>query len=124
MRNKDKITRNLFAVIFVLLFIPILQMQFSVVNVKPLNGAIKSVERPNINFSSWFSEDFQSQAEKYLNQIFGFRNWFVRLNNQVNYSLFNIAQAKGVIVGKRIIYMKKVTLMLITVMILLEKMTL
>ncbi len=100
MTKKDKIIRYLFAVIFILLFIPILQMQFSVVNVKPLNGAIKSVEKPNLNLSSWFSEDFQSQTEKYLNQIFGFRNLFVRLNNQVNYSLFNIAQAKGVIVGK------------------------
>lgn len=100
MNSIPKIARNLFAVIFILLFIPLLQMQFSVFNIKPLNGAIKKIDKPKFTTASWFSEDFQSQTEKYLNQQFGFRNWFVRLNNQIKYSFFNKAQANGVIIGK------------------------
>lgn len=100
MKSNKQILNILFATIMVLLFLPLVQMQFSVVKVNPLKGSIKKIERPRISTSSWFSEQFQSNAEKYLNQNFGFRNWLVRLNNQVKFSLFNIAQANGVIVGK------------------------
>lgn len=76
-------------------------MQLPFIKIMPLRGAITKVEQPKLNAASWFSEDFQSQAEKYLNQNFGFRNFFVRLNNQLKYSLFNAAQANGVIIGKQ-----------------------
>ncbi len=76
------------------------QMQFRLVTETPLRGAIEKVEAPILSTASWFSEDYQQAAEKYLNQEFGFRNWFVRLNNQLQYSLYGIAKARGVILGK------------------------
>ncbi len=100
MRSTQKIYRNLFTSILVLLFIPFSQMQFSIVKVQPLNGSINKIVKPEFNFESWFFEEFQVQTEKYLNQNFGFRNWLVRLNNQLRYSLFNKAQARKVIIGK------------------------
>lgn len=100
MISGKNIERLLFSAILIMLFIPVLQMQFSFAHVRPLSGAIKLVEKPQLTFNSWFSEGFQSQSEKYLNQNFGFRNPLVRLNNQLKYSIFNKALAKGVIIGK------------------------
>lgn len=100
MKGKKNINRVLFAGIFILLVLPMLQMQLSMVDVKPLHGSILTITKPVFSFSSWFLEDFQSQEEKYLNQNFGFRNWMVRLNNQIKFSFFKKAQANGVVIGK------------------------
>jgi len=83
-----------------MLFIPMIQQFTHFSNVKKLNGSIKKIEFPAFNSESWFSESFQSQFEKYLAQDFGFANSFIRLENQIQFSLFNVARANGVIVGK------------------------
>jgi hypothetical protein len=101
MKGKNKISRDLFAGILIILFAPMLFMQLSFIKIMPLRGAITKIEKPKLTFATWFSEDFQAGSEKYLNQNFGFRNFFVRLNNQLKYTLFNTAQANGVIIGKQ-----------------------
>jgi len=95
------IKRHLFTGILVLLFAPILFMQLSFIKIMPLNGAIVKIEKPKLTISTWFSEAYQTQIEKYANQNFGFRNFLVRLNNQLKYTFFNKAQANGVIIGKK-----------------------
>lgn len=66
----------------------------------PLAGAITLSEKPVFSFKSWFDDSFQNQYQKYVNEHFGFRNYFVRLNNQIAFSFFNKAKANGVIIGK------------------------
>ena len=100
MNCKNNIRRHLFTGILIVLFAPMLFMQLSFIKIMPLKGAIVKVEKPEISAMNWFSESYQVKIEKYLNQNFGFRNFFVRLNNQLKYSFFTKAQAKGVIVGK------------------------
>ncbi|MFT5997780.1 MAG: hypothetical protein ACI81P_000225 [Neolewinella sp.] len=56
---------------------------------------------PEWSWSRWFSGGFQEDAAKRLNEQFGGRNNLVRLNNQKEYSLFNIATARDVVVGKK-----------------------
>ncbi|MBC7694187.1 MAG: hypothetical protein H7141_01945 [Burkholderiales bacterium] len=67
---------------------------------KQLNGVVKSPQDITIKRELWFSNEYQEKKEAYLNSTFGFRNFLVRLNNQIVYSVFKKANANGVIVGK------------------------
>lgn len=87
--------------ILFVLFLPFLQSVFKLKKtIKPLKGAFVEVKETELNSTSWLNGDFQKGEEDYLNQNFGFRNYYVRLNNQVDYSLFNKANVDKVVVGK------------------------
>lgn len=83
-----------------LLVFPFIQNQLNIFTEKPLNGAITHAIDTAFSFRSWFKGDFQQVRETHLNESFGFRNLFVRLNNQVAFNLFRKAHAKQVIIGK------------------------
>lgn len=87
--------------ILLALFLPLLQSAFKLKkNIKPLKGAFQEVTEEEITSASWFNGNFQKAEEDYLNRNFGFRNYYVRLNNQMDYSLFNKANVEKVVVGK------------------------
>ena len=94
------LSKILFFTLMEMLFIPMAQQITHFFDVSKLNGSIKKTEFPSFNQESWFSESFQSQFEKYFSQNFGFANSFIRFENQLQFSLFNIAKANGVIIGK------------------------
>lgn len=96
--NKTKNT--ILIILAVSLFLPLFQLNFPFYEVKPLKGAVTKVEKPIFSWKSWIEETYAPAYEKYINQKFGFRNWLVRLNNQIDFSLFNKSNAKGVIIGK------------------------
>lgn len=101
MKDKSNKTRGfLFIFILVLLVVPFIQSKFNIIKLTPLAGAITEPEQKHFNAKDWFSGVYQEQTEKYLNSTFGFRSSFIRINNQVLFSLFNQAKARGVIVGK------------------------
>lgn len=93
-------SKILFFTLMVLLFIPIIQQFTHYYEIEELNGSIKKTELPTLNSESWFSESFQSQFETYLSQEFGFANSFIRFQNQLQFYLFKVARANGVVVGK------------------------
>ncbi|MBL0047330.1 MAG: hypothetical protein IPP32_04435 [Bacteroidetes bacterium] len=95
-----KKTRLLFVFMGMLVLLPLLQQLTGMVKVKPLFGAITESQKPLFDFSRWMEGDYQKEMESYLNEKFGFRNYFIRLNNQVAYSLYRKAKANGVIIGK------------------------
>ncbi len=95
-----KFKEILFGGIMLLLFLPILQQVFDLVEITPLKGSIEKVESKTITSKNWFSGEFQLQNEKYINDNFGFRNIFIRLNNELAFRFFNKAKANGVIIGK------------------------
>jgi hypothetical protein len=80
---------------------PIIQKIGNIVEIDKLNGAIIQLEKPVFSFKNWFSGEYQEKKEKYVNENFGFRNLFVRLNNQIYFDFFNKAKANGVIIGKQ-----------------------
>lgn len=90
----------LFLILMALHWVPALQMQTRVFKERPLGGAIKKAEIPFLSDSTWFDESFQEQAEKYLNQNFGFRNFMVRVYNQMSFWLYDKTTAKAVVIGK------------------------
>ncbi len=57
---------------------------------------------PNTSFSitTWLSGEYSALKEKWVQENFGLRNHYVRLNNQVNWVLFRKPQAQRVLTGK------------------------
>jgi hypothetical protein len=96
-----KIRGALLFLILVLLFIPLIQGKFNLIKLTPLKGAISQPEKKYFSIAGWFSGIYQEQEEKYLNETFGFRSLFIRINNQLAFNLFNKAKANSVIVGKK-----------------------
>ena len=95
-----KIRGIILLIILVVLVIPFFQANFNIVKLAPLKGALTEPEKKSFNVKEWFSGIFQEQEENYLNQTFGFRSLFIRINNQLAFSLFDKAKANGVIIGK------------------------
>jgi hypothetical protein len=89
-----------FALILILMVLPDVQMRFHFFRERPLNGAYNLTEKPVFNKENWYSGKFQGQVEKYLKDFSGFRNFMVRLQNQLDFSLFRQANAEGAVVGK------------------------
>ncbi|MFA5418808.1 MAG: hypothetical protein WC341_10150 [Bacteroidales bacterium] len=91
----------LFVIILLLLTAPFFQGLFNFVELAPLKGDIRQPEHKKLTVNNWFSAEYQLKEEDYLNDAFGFRSFFVRVNNQLAFSLFDKAKANGVVVGKK-----------------------
>jgi len=87
--------------ILIFLCIPLIQNQLHFKKyIRPLKGAYIEAPDTSISVDSWFNGRYQEIKDKHLTQNFGFRNYYVMLNNQVDYKLFNVANVDKVIVGK------------------------
>lgn len=95
-----KIRGALFLIVLILLLIPLIQNKFNFVKQEVLKGSVVQPEKKYFSIKDWMSGDYQLAEEKYLNETFGFRSSFIRINNQIAFSLFNKAKANGVIIGK------------------------
>jgi hypothetical protein len=98
--NDPVIKKSIFLLLLTLLIASFLQSSFELVKLKPLKGAIVKPEKKTFYIEEWFSGAYQEYEEKYLNETFGLRNFFIRINNQLEFILFNNAKANGVIIGK------------------------
>lgn len=65
-----------------------------------LNGVEKNQTINKPTWDDWYHFRFQPELNKYVEQNFGFRTFFVRLYNQMDYSLFRQAHGSGVVLGK------------------------
>lgn len=83
-----------------MLCVPLVQMMFTLTEVEPLKGAVEVTEKPTFKLEDWFDGEYQNDFEHYVNDSIGYRPWFVRLHNQLRFSIFKKPQAKGVVVGK------------------------
>jgi hypothetical protein len=89
-----------FILLLLILLMPAVQMGFGIFREKPLQGAFNLAEKPTFTKEKWYGGQYQEGVEKYLKDHSGFRNFLVRLQNQLDYSLFSEANAEGVVVGK------------------------
>ncbi len=94
-------SRTIYRFLIIILFLPALQGLTSWINIRPLKGAIEVLPQPVFNLKDWFSGVFQSNYYPYQEQQIGFRQDLVRLNNQLDFSLFRILHAQSVILGKQ-----------------------
>ncbi len=100
MERETKLKKRLFGGVILLLLLPMLQAALTLFELKPLAGAVETVEKPTFTFTDWKTGDYQKAYEKYMTANFGFRSTMIRINNQKMYSLFSEAKANGVIIGK------------------------
>ncbi len=95
-----KINIILITVISLFLMVPFVFL-FTGVNKKiPLKGDVVLNNNPGFSFKGWTEGSFQEKFEKYINDNIGFRPWYVRVRNQVAFSLYGRLNAAYVIWGK------------------------
>ncbi len=92
--------KALFAILLLSLFIPLTVKTFNLFSEEPLGGVTIETEKPILNDSTWFQGLYQEQQEKYINENMGMHNTLIRLNNQINFSLYKKTSAKKVVIGK------------------------
>jgi hypothetical protein len=97
---KERIKYILAVIIALALFIPLLQFKLELFEVKPLEGDISISQKPEFNKENYWELRYQEDYNKYVNDNFGFRSWFVRMINQFRFSFFNTTKAPGVVIGK------------------------
>lgn len=97
---KKAFTKSFVFFFFLLLWVPLLLWNFYSLPEKPLYGAYEPRSKPLFSDSSWFSGNYQTAFEGYLNDSICLRNFFVRFRNQLDYSLFNKTHAIDNFVGK------------------------
>ena len=90
----------MFALLGLLLFLPLAQEHLGLFTTKPLNGVMVSTQRPKITYESYVSGKMQSQAESYISEHFGFREPMIRLYNQYVWDFFRKTYVKSMVVGK------------------------
>jgi hypothetical protein len=68
-----------------------------------LDGIFPDAPRPDFTLQDWLSHRFQDNASKWFSRYFGARALFIRLGNQVNYSLFGTSYMnnQSIIIGKQ-----------------------
>jgi hypothetical protein len=94
------IIKIFFLLLFIFVTLDFIQKVNPFFKPEPLKGAFKVHQEPEFNWGAWFSGNFQSEYSSSLDDNPGFRNFLIRLHNQIEYSLFNKPNGEGVVIGK------------------------
>ena len=89
-----------FLLLLAVLFLPMMQTCFHLVDEKPLDGAFVPAKKPTIALDRLVNETLQDSLMAWCTEQTGFRNSMIRLNNQLLYSAFGKISANGVVKGK------------------------
>jgi hypothetical protein len=94
-----------------LLLLPSLQAKWAWVAVAPLKGYFDAPPpNPALTWGALLDNSFQPRFEAYLQERIGFRNWLLRLHNQLAYSLFQQSRVGTVVVGQDDVLYQPVTI--------------
>lgn len=101
MKLSDKNIKSLlFYILLALLWLPIIQAKFKLIDFSPLKGVVETIDDPYLTKSTWKSGEYQEQEENYLKHNFGFRTPLIRLYNQKQFAFYKKANANSVLVGR------------------------
>jgi hypothetical protein len=101
MKDRKKLVPIVLLSILLTLFVAhFTQYQWNWKPVKPLDGYYLNAKKIKFSWKDWFSGSYQEAEDQYLNDHFGFRSVFIRLNHQLRFSLFNKIKTAWVTVGK------------------------
>jgi hypothetical protein len=99
---QTKYSRILYIALVGVLLLPLFESGTNFIKVKKLNGVVTNKDTiPQFSIKTWLNGSYQSQKEKIVNDSFGFRNICVRINNQIDFSLFNKTHSPEISVGKK-----------------------
>lgn len=101
MKMNQTISKILFYSILILLFLPMIQEEYRWVKVNALEGYDPIMPKDSaLTAKTWLTGSYQVAKENYRERFFGFRNWGIRLNNQMKYSLFEASEVDNIVIGK------------------------
>jgi hypothetical protein len=80
--------------------IPAFQTLTRLLPEKRLHGAVYDQVLPEPEWDDWYHFRYQPELNRHVEQNFGFRTSFVRLYNQLEYSLFRQPHGSGVVIGQ------------------------
>ena len=93
--------RIILAIVFGVLLLPLINGQFNIIKSGGLKGAVALAINPDFTWKHWFSGKYQKEKEAYHNTNVSFYPDLIRLNNQIDFSLFGILHAKEVVEGQQ-----------------------
>ncbi|TSA35482.1 MAG: hypothetical protein D4R64_09400 [Porphyromonadaceae bacterium] len=96
--KKQYITLSL--VFIAIIGIPAIQTLTRIMPENRLNGVVYDQSLPTLTMDDWVHFRYQPDLNREVEQKFGFRTFFVRLYNQIDYSLFRQPHGSGVVIGK------------------------
>jgi len=99
-----------YSIIFLFSFVfiaPAIQT-FKIVHFKSLDGDFVLSSKPDFTVKNWFSGEFQDQFNKFIEDHIGFRNWFIRLRNEIDYDFFGIPHVGNLVIGKNDVLYQKI----------------
>ncbi len=98
--SKTLVKYVILSLLLLVFALPAIQKELGFMQLKPLGGDVNLKKAPTPTWDNWFEGKLQQQFEGYIEDHIGFRNFFVRLHNQLDYSLFGEIHANKVIEGK------------------------
>lgn len=100
-KSKQYIQKAVYFLLIGVLIIPYIQKRENFFKEDELKGSFEKMETkvPALQLKTYKTEDFQINYKKKYKEEFGFRRTLIRIHNQINYSLFNVANSRGVIVS-------------------------
>jgi len=85
---------------WLMLALPTMQGNWSPFELKSLHGSFKKIKEKSLSLEGWFDGSYQKNKEQYSKDNIGFRPFFIRLKNQIEFSIFDKINANGVVIGK------------------------
>lgn len=120
MTNTSKIQTSILCIIILIFISPLLTIMlkglfpkiFEITIVKKITDpqmAGVTFEERNSDFTpgAWLNRDFQNKFEKWFDYNNGARRIFIKINNQINYSLFNKTYIPSIVIGKENVLYEK-----------------
>lgn len=83
---------------------PWLQKSFQIFTPGPLYGNFTLADNVKFTWAGWMNGTYQEQKTKYINDHIGFREDLIRINNQIDLSLFEVLHADVVLGRNRYLY--------------------
>ncbi len=93
--------RIIFYFLIGLLFLPLIDnLTGGFIHVEKLKGEYSSAQNIKFNTSRFFSNQYQNKKSKYLTESLNLYPLFIRINNQVLFSLFDKLSVRHAVLGK------------------------
>jgi hypothetical protein len=96
----EKFKRIWFLILLAVLFLPMMQTCFHLVDERPLDGVAKKAKKPVVNRQTLYNEMAQDSLLKWCTEQTGFRNTMIRVNNQLLFSVYGKVPNTGIVRSK------------------------
>jgi len=99
MPDKKKYINFSLVFLFIIGF-PAIQTLTRILPENRLHGVNYGAPLPALNWDDWVHFRYQPRLNRHVEEEFGFRTFFIRLYNQVDYTVFRQPHGTGVVIGK------------------------